>query len=171
MHQKQTHLQEFSKRLRKLVDHLGFRSVNEFSQALGYSSPEKINRLLRSNTNKPSADILFDIAKKFAVVNMRWLITGDGIWNDQGSNQSKKYTNQETEKGSILGPNSGSNDQNDHQLAIASEDSNADYKAFKQRSNNDPDMIDVFRLITRMQSDLLKIQEDMATLKEDKGEA
>lgn len=46
---------------------------------LGYSSSEKISRLFRSDSAKPSADIIEDISKKFEnELNIRWWLTGSG---------------------------------------------------------------------------------------------
>ena len=45
---------------------------------MGYKHSEKINRLFRKTENKPSYDILYDIAIKFPTLSMNWLITGEG---------------------------------------------------------------------------------------------
>lgn len=65
-------------RIRKLYEYQGFNSLNDFSlNGLGYSSPQKLNRL-KDPKKKPSYDILVDILTKFREVNARWLILGDG---------------------------------------------------------------------------------------------
>ena len=53
-------------------------SYRQFAIELGYSSSEKLSRLLRNPENKPSYDIIFDIANKFDELNIDWLITGRG---------------------------------------------------------------------------------------------
>ncbi|PKO97046.1 MAG: hypothetical protein CVU12_01905 [Bacteroidetes bacterium HGW-Bacteroidetes-7] len=47
------------------------------SKELGYTSSEKISRLFRVKNAKPSYDIIYDIANKFAI-NVDWFITGRG---------------------------------------------------------------------------------------------
>ena len=77
----QTNFQEisdFSKRLYEFMRESGFRSPNEFSHYMGYKHSEKINRLFRKVENKPSYDIIYDIALKFPRLNIDWLITGRG---------------------------------------------------------------------------------------------
>jgi len=69
-------LHPFSYRLRQLIESKDFKSANEFALGLGYDSSEKIGRLLRDPKNKPSFEILQDIANKFPDVDMNWLITG-----------------------------------------------------------------------------------------------
>lgn len=65
-------------RLKDLMNHLRM-NPSTFSKELGYSSPEKINRLLRSEGAKPSFEIIYDIANKFAdTINAEWLILGVG---------------------------------------------------------------------------------------------
>jgi phage repressor protein C with HTH and peptisase S24 domain len=49
---------------------------NELAGLLGYKNPEKIYRLFRSDTAKPSVDILEDIANKFEDLDLTWLLTG-----------------------------------------------------------------------------------------------
>lgn len=53
---------------------------SSFSVALGYKSSEKISRLFRDENENanPSAEILQDIANKFADLNIVWLLTGNG---------------------------------------------------------------------------------------------
>lgn len=68
----------FFERIMQIINYYGIKNVNAFSKAyLGYNSPEKINRL-KKEENKPSFDILVDIANKFDEINLDWLITGKG---------------------------------------------------------------------------------------------
>ena len=122
--------QLFDARLRKLIAALGFRSGNEFSKACGFASAEKVNRLLRDPQNQPSMDFLQVIAHKFAVVNMRWLITGEGSMIEKAPNQSNKYTLLEVEKAPKKAPKKAPNAENDedvdetHTLNVLNENSN-----------------------------------------------
>ena len=73
----------FSERLLQLIHESGYRNAHSFSIKLGYKHSEKINRLLRNSINKPSYDILLQIAKAFPRCNLNWLIAGRGdIWKD-----------------------------------------------------------------------------------------
>ncbi len=56
----------------------GYKNANELSKHLGYKSPEKLYRLERDETAKPSVDILVDFANKFENANMNWILTGLG---------------------------------------------------------------------------------------------
>ena len=56
----------------------GYKNANELSKHLGYKSPEKLYRLERDETAKPSVDILVDFANKFENSNMNWILTGMG---------------------------------------------------------------------------------------------
>ena len=77
-------------RFLQLFENKGIKNPNEFAILLNYSSPEKINRLLRDDKNMPSAEILTDIANKFADVNINWLLTGKGSMLT-----TKEYTDSE----------------------------------------------------------------------------
>lgn len=57
----------------------GFKNLNDFSNYVGFKSPEKLYRLGRNEKNKPSYDILFQIANKFEDLNLNWLIKGTGV--------------------------------------------------------------------------------------------
>ena len=71
----------FSERLVYLIQESGSSSAHTFSHKLGYKHSEKINRLIRNPLNKPSYDILRDIALHFPKCNINWLITGKGaLW-------------------------------------------------------------------------------------------
>lgn len=66
----------FFERMIDLINYKGFRSVHDFAvNGLGYTSSEKLNRLKKEG-NKPSYDILKDIANKFDEINVNWLLTG-----------------------------------------------------------------------------------------------
>lgn len=68
----------FGERLSKYLAHHNM-SANEFGTSrLGYDKAEKISRLLRNEKNKPSYEILVDIANNCTDLNIEWLITGEG---------------------------------------------------------------------------------------------
>jgi hypothetical protein len=68
----------FFERILQIAEYHGYKNGNDFARnGLGYASSEKINRL-RDKNNKPSVDILLDIANKFDDINLHWLITGIG---------------------------------------------------------------------------------------------
>lgn len=71
----------------QLCDSRGISNVQKLSEFLEYKSPEKLYRLERDQTAKPSFAILLDIANKFENVNMNWLITGDGEMEVQEDGQ------------------------------------------------------------------------------------
>ncbi|WP_130735447.1 hypothetical protein [Flavobacterium sp. J27] len=71
-------MQDFFKRLLQVVNYQGFKNINDFAlNGLKYDSSSKLNRL-RDEKNKPSVEILLDIAHNFPKVNIHWLITGKG---------------------------------------------------------------------------------------------
>jgi len=74
----QTNLQNFSARLSYLMEYKGYSNANEFARAIGYDRSEKIRRIIRYKDKNPSYEILRDIAKKFADINITWLLTGKG---------------------------------------------------------------------------------------------
>lgn len=79
---------EYYKRIEKVSEHLGYKSINSFSkEGLAYSSAEKINRLKKEGS-KPSIDILLDITNKFDQINPSWLLSGKGEMLNKESNKA-----------------------------------------------------------------------------------
>lgn len=71
-------MQTFFKRLLHIIDFQGFKNINDFAlKGLKYESSSKLNRL-KDEKNKPSVEILLDIATNFPNINTHWLITGKG---------------------------------------------------------------------------------------------
>lgn len=71
-------MQTFFKRLLHIIDYQGFKNINDFAlNGLKYESSSKLNRL-KDEKNKPSVEILLDIATNFPNINTHWLITGKG---------------------------------------------------------------------------------------------
>ena len=71
-------MQTFFKRLLHILENEGFKNLNDFAlNGLKYDSSSKLNRL-KDDKNKPSVEILMDIANKFENINLHWLITGKG---------------------------------------------------------------------------------------------
>ena len=71
-------MQTFFKRLLHIVEFQGFKNINDFAlNGLKYDSSSKLNRL-KDEKNKPSVEIILDIANQFPNVNMHWLLTGKG---------------------------------------------------------------------------------------------
>lgn len=71
-------MQTFFKRLLQIIEFQGFKNTNDFAlNGLKYDSSSKLNRL-RDEKNKPSVEILLDIANHFPKINTHWLITGKG---------------------------------------------------------------------------------------------
>ena len=81
---------KFSERLSIFLKNQQFKSSNEFSNSLGYTHSEKINRLFRKKDTKPSFHILYDICTRFPLLDMNWLITGQGtmLKEDNALNES-----------------------------------------------------------------------------------
>lgn len=68
----------FFDRILQLAKNQGYKNITDFSKnGLGYSSPEKLNRL-KDSDKKPSIEIIIDISNKFEFINLKWLITGRG---------------------------------------------------------------------------------------------
>ena len=65
----------FFEKISRIIDYYGLKNVSELSEKLGYSSPEKLNRLKKEGT-KPSLDILNDISNLFEDLSGDWLISG-----------------------------------------------------------------------------------------------
>ncbi len=71
-------ISSFFERISKIMDFYHIKSVSSFAlDHLGYSSPEKINRLKKKGNN-PSFEILSDISNKFDKIDVGWLLTGKG---------------------------------------------------------------------------------------------
>jgi hypothetical protein len=72
-----------TERIRKLIDFYAHGSVRKFSQMIGLSSSQKLNRLfhLDKRNNKypePSSETIHAIVDKFDILNANWLFTGKG---------------------------------------------------------------------------------------------
>ncbi len=88
-------MKDFFKRLMQIVEKEGFKNINDFAlNGLKYDSSSKLSRL-KDEKNKPSVEILEDIANKFENVDLHFLITG-----------SVKYSN--NDDNNILSENSSS---------------------------------------------------------------
>jgi hypothetical protein len=71
-------MQTFFKRLLQVIEFQEFKNINDFAlNGLKYDSSSKLNRL-KDEKNKPSVEILLDIANYFPNINIHWLITGNG---------------------------------------------------------------------------------------------
>lgn len=71
-------MQTFFKRLLHIVESQGFKNINDFAlNGLKYDSSSKLNRL-KDEKNKPSVEIILDIASQFPNINTHWLLTGNG---------------------------------------------------------------------------------------------
>ena len=68
----------FSERLQEFMKFAKIKSASQLSQQLGYRQSEKVNRLFRKKTYKPSYVMLHDISEHYPDLNMNWLITGRG---------------------------------------------------------------------------------------------
>lgn len=79
-------------RIRQLYEDQGFKSLNDFSKnGLGYSSPQKLNRLKKPGA-KPSIDIVLDLVNKYDTLCVRWLLTGKGnMYKDIGLNATSDH--------------------------------------------------------------------------------
>ncbi|MBK6263521.1 S24 family peptidase [Marivirga sp. S37H4] len=86
----------FFERLMVFSDSQGFKNINEFAEFLGYSSAEKLYRLKRSPSAKPSFDIIHDISNKFEILDLRWLITGN-TYNSPDSPPESRQMNEPTD--------------------------------------------------------------------------
>ena len=67
---------KYSEILQKIIEWKNLDNPTGLSKALGYKSPEKLLRLYRDENNKPSTEILLDIARTFPEINPAWLLTG-----------------------------------------------------------------------------------------------
>lgn len=100
-----TNKTNFSERLTQLINYKGYKNPNEFGKALGYKSSEKIFRLIRDKTNKPSIDILMDISNMFDDININYMLTGNGnlLLSPNLSPIYKKSIESEKNKGNLKG--------------------------------------------------------------------
>jgi hypothetical protein len=78
-----------STRLKEFLDKKSIDS-QKLAKELGYNSAEKINRLFREGQDKndPSVDILSDLTNKFADLDLKWLLTGEGTGVQENINES-----------------------------------------------------------------------------------
>lgn len=77
---------DINKRLVEYFKHKGL-SQTQAAKILDYDSPEKISRLFRKDTAKPSYEIIFDLSNKFDDLNIDWLICGRGEMILTGENK------------------------------------------------------------------------------------
>lgn len=66
----------------------------EFSNILGYNSPQKLYRLFNTENAWPSCQIIEDIVRKFENLNLNWLFTGMGkmlIEEEKNIDYKEKY--------------------------------------------------------------------------------
>jgi phage repressor protein C with HTH and peptisase S24 domain len=68
----------FFERLRLFCESQGIKNMQELAKLLGYSSAEKLYRLERDTTNNPSYQMITDLSNKFVLLNMNWIINGEG---------------------------------------------------------------------------------------------
>jgi len=77
----------------KILEWKNMDNVTELSRVLEYKSPEKLLRLIRDEKNKPSTDLLLDIAKRFPQINPAWLLTGSGPMLIEGNTANAAIAN------------------------------------------------------------------------------
>ncbi|MBK5213408.1 MAG: hypothetical protein JJE55_07090 [Flavobacteriaceae bacterium] len=70
-----------------VADHYGLEGIPGLAKKLGYSSPEKIYRLNRSESAKPSFDMINDFGNAFETLDLRWFITGEGEIEQNNTNK------------------------------------------------------------------------------------
>jgi len=68
----------FSEILSILMEKKGIKNPTELAKLLGYSSSEKVQRLIRDSEAKPSFQIIFDIITAFPDINPAWVVKGVG---------------------------------------------------------------------------------------------
>ncbi|WP_341838380.1 hypothetical protein WJU16_11105 [Chitinophaga pollutisoli] len=71
-------MEAIASRLKKFLQYKKL-GTSDFTRLLEYKSCEKIARLFRSDSAKPSVDIIADIAARFPDLSIRWLLTGEGV--------------------------------------------------------------------------------------------
>lgn len=72
-----------NERIKKLIDFYANGSVRKFSQMIGLSSSQKLNRLFHVDKRygkypEASYDIIRAIANKFDLIDANWILTGNG---------------------------------------------------------------------------------------------
>ncbi|VXB56700.1 conserved hypothetical protein [Flavobacterium sp. 9AF] len=91
-------MQTFFKRLLQIVEFQGFKNINDFAlNGLNYDSSSKLNRL-KDEKNKPSVEILLDIANCFPKINIHWLLTGKGNMLLDKEESTSLYINEPAEE-------------------------------------------------------------------------
>ena len=68
----------FFSRLQEYFEGQGVKNINRLAEELGYNDPQKLYRLMRNSDAKPSYGIIVDISNRFPMLNLRWLLTGEG---------------------------------------------------------------------------------------------
>lgn len=53
-------------------------NIPQFSEVLGYTSPQKIYRLFNTSNAWPSCQIIQDISRSFNQIDLNWLMMGEG---------------------------------------------------------------------------------------------
>lgn len=70
-------------RILKLIEEETFGKVKPFAELIGFSQPQKLNRLFKPDSRNgeypiPSTDILLAIVERFSDINLEWLLLGEG---------------------------------------------------------------------------------------------
>lgn len=73
----------FYSRLMQVAEYQGIKNTQKLSEFLGYKSPQKLYRLEKDPSAKPSFKILLDITNKFDNLDLKWLITGETDTNQK----------------------------------------------------------------------------------------
>lgn len=72
-----------NQRVKMIIDTFYKGNVTAFARAIGYNSPQKVNRLFKIDPRsgkypEPSTSIIVDISNKLDGLNQSWLMSGEG---------------------------------------------------------------------------------------------
>ncbi|MFY0591112.1 hypothetical protein [Roseivirga sp.] len=81
-----SYLNSFYNRLLTYAQSKGIKNTSDLAIKLGYDKPERLYRLKRDPDARPSFEVIEDVTNLFELLNLRWLITGNGP-----QETSKKY--------------------------------------------------------------------------------
>lgn len=70
-------MENFYDRLMLELAPLGVSNINQLSRELGYSRADKLYRLEKDRTARPSFEVIQDITKKFVTIDLKYLLTGE----------------------------------------------------------------------------------------------
>ncbi|WP_299244084.1 hypothetical protein [uncultured Aquimarina sp.] len=94
-------------RILKIIEEETFGKVKPFAELIGFSQPQKLNRLFKPDSRNgeypiPSTDILLAIVERFSDINLEWLLLGEGNQRKSGTVRTSSDNQDTPTEGDIM---------------------------------------------------------------------